>query len=136
MKGTTAESNHTEPALTLLASEMMKRMRQLNYSRRELAIRAGLSRQTLHHIEVGGRIKLQPSTLAALDAALQWPTGTAVELAAGNAATLNYDAAIEQHLANTYRWRIIQNLETLTLAELEAMILHNGWTLEDEANTP
>lgn len=120
-----------EPTDSMLAVEMLKRMRQLNMSRRELAIRAGLSRQTLHHIE-NGRRNLQPQTMAALDAALQWPTGTAQALASGDVDALSYDPITESVKANHYRWQIVKHLESLSLAELEAMIINSGWTLEDD----
>ena len=104
-------------------------MRQLNLSRRELAIRAGLSRQTVHHVE-NGRSVLQPQTLGALDAALYWPSGSAAALASGEIQTVNYDAVTEEQLANHYRWRIVQQLQTLSREELEAMLINSGWDLD------
>lgn len=89
-------------------------------SRRAFAIRSGLSRQTVHNIEVECRTELAPATLAALDVALRWPTGKAHALANGDEFDDGPETTNER--INRLRWVIVQRLDTLSLEELETMV--------------
>ena len=99
---------------SLLAGGLKERLEQLGMSRRELARRTGLSRQTIHNIEHEGATNLKPSTFIALDGALKWEPGTALSLALGkgNART------IEEKLME-YLGRIAIHLSHMSSEELE-----------------
>lgn len=112
-----------------LASAFTQRLAQLGMSRREFAKRSGLSRQTIHNVEVEQRTELAPATLAALDNALRWPTGKAYALANGEPFA-DSDGQSDEDKANGLRWVLVKRLDSLSLAELETMIYQ--WA--DETN--
>lgn len=110
-------TTQTERA-SLLASALAGRLNQLDMSRRELARRTGLSRQTIHNIEHEGNINLKPSTFKAIDEALKWEAGTALALALGKG-----DAtAIEERL-HEYLTRIAVHLSQLSTEQLELVLI-------------
>lgn len=75
-------TNRQGTTVETLGSGLTERLEQLGMSRRELARRTGLSRQTIHNIERGISVP-KPETMAALDRALKWTRGTAEALVAG-----------------------------------------------------
>ena len=111
--------NNQPQTNTALAEAFTKRLAQLGLSRRQFAIRSGLSRQTLHNIEIEHRTDLAPSTYAALDAGLRWPQGKAHALATGEPFTEESESTEER--ADKLRWVIVRRLTTLSLEELETM---------------
>lgn len=118
-----AMSNQQPVPTRALADAFTARIRQLGISRREFVKRSGLSRQTLHNIEVDGRTVLQNDTYAKLDRALHWSPGTALALACGDDSVLtsNDPAAVEQR-ANGLRWLIVERLQSLSIEELETLV--------------
>src|SRR5436190_18403776 len=103
------EPETTAPNASVLGTEFTKRIRQLGISRRELCKRTGLSRQTLHNIEHGGRIELRPATWQALDAGLMWTPGTAHALSMGDVSVVETaDAILHADKEHAYRWRIVE----------------------------
>jgi len=106
-----------------LAREVRKRLDQLGLTRRELARRTGLSRQTIHNIENGYTVHFRPQTLSALDHALMWNVGTAAQLARGEMDHLSEterDTAVRN--ADVIRWHIVQRISSLSVDELERLI--------------
>lgn len=101
-----------------LAAGLAQRLDQLGMSRRELARRTGLSRQTIHNIEHEGAINLKPSTLDALDDALRWTPGTALALTLGRNKTEQIERLLMQYLAN-----IAIHLSSMTTEELELTLV-------------
>ena len=99
-----------------LGSGLAERLEQLGMSRRELARRTGLSRQTIHNIE-RGISSPKPETLAALDTALKWAKGTAEALATGQPIPIGRSKTDEQ-LA-----RIKFRLAHMTPDELELTLI-------------
>lgn len=112
----------TEHNQTLLAREFTKRINQLGMSRRLLVKRTGLSRQTLHNIERGGRTDLKPQTLMALDAGLYWRPGTCLALAHGDESVLvDADGSGAANREDAFKWRIVERIQRMSLEELERM---------------
>ena len=117
------DSQTTAPNASLLAREFTRRITQLGISRRELVKRTGLSRQTLHNIEHGGRIELRPATLAALDAGLMWHPGTSFALSNGDVSVLETaDASMHADREHAYRWRIVERISKMNLGDLERLV--------------
>lgn len=107
---------------TMLSQAFTKRLSQLGISRREFVRRSGLSRQTLHNIEVEGRTDLAAATMAKLDEHLQWKVGTTHALANGDAGWLTEDAHAQEERAMKLRWQIVQHLSVLSLEDLETLV--------------
>ena len=103
-----------------LSDAFTHRLAQLGLSRRAFAARSGLSRQTLHNIEIECRVDLAPSTFAALDQGLHWPTGKAWALAHGQDVEANETDTEER--ANAMRWVIVQRISSMPLEDLETMV--------------
>lgn len=113
----------TGESLSLLASEFTNRINQLGMSRRQLTLRTGLSRQTLHNIEHGARTDLKPSTLKALDDGLFWRAGTALALSHGDASVLeDSDALTLVEKESAYRWRVVERIQRMSLEDLERLV--------------
>lgn len=109
--------------VSLLATEFTKRVTQLGMSRRQLTQRTGLSRQTLHNIEREGRTDLKPATLQSLDLGLYWRPGTCLALIKGDSSVLETsDALAHADKEHAYRWRIVEKIQRMSLAELERMV--------------
>lgn len=116
-----------------------QRLNQLGLSRRELMRRSGLSRQTLHHIEHGGRTTLKPPTMQALDKALHWHPGTTAALCRGDFTGIEHaDEWVIVEREGAYRWRIVQRMSRMSLQELEKLeALMEGANLgSDEIDDP
>lgn len=110
-------------ATSLLATEFVKRMTQLGLSRRQLTMMTGLSRQTLHNIEHGGKTDLKPHTYQAIDKALHWQPGTCLALANNDPSVLQYaDELAYSEKQGAYRWRIVERIQRMSLDELERMV--------------
>lgn len=106
-----------------LGDEMRKRLAQLGLTRRELARRTGLSRQTLHNIEYGTTVDYRPQTLAVLDRGLMWQPGTSASLVAGESLIVAQSATLSPaNHVRAYRWRIVEKLQSMSLEELERLI--------------
>lgn len=112
-------SNQTDRQARTLAAGITERLEQLGMSRRELARRAKLSRQTIHNIEKLGSTNLKPSTFTALDSALKWEPGTSLSLALGVGTD---PTAIEGKLKD-YLCRIAIHLSHMSTAELELTLI-------------
>lgn len=97
----------TEPKASL-GSAFAKRLEVLKMSRREFARVSGISRQTMHKIEHEPNHVATDVTYQMLDQALEWAPGTARGLAEGS-------------YVSVIRWRIIENLQSMSLTELEEM---------------
>lgn len=102
----------------LLGKRVQERLHQLGMSRRELARRANLSRQTIHNIEHEGATNLKPSTLKALDKALKWEDGTALALALGTG-----DPGKVHERLNEYLCRIAIHLAHMDAEQLELTLI-------------
>jgi len=127
------------PEASILAHEFVNRMARLGISRRELCKRTGLSRQTLHNIEHGGKVDLRPATLSALDAGLMWQPGTTYALSMGDMTVLETaDAMMHADKENSYRWRIVERISRMSLDDLERLVsIMESETLEtDPDDTP
>jgi transcriptional regulator with XRE-family HTH domain len=91
------------PDLDHLSAQVVSRRVALGYRNRQaLADAAGISIRTLGDIETGRRSNFDPSTIAALEHALEWDTGSVAEIVDGYDPTLRsapadipVDAAIE-----------------------------------------
>jgi len=59
-----------------LAELVTRRREELGLTKSELARRANVTRSTIHEVENGSRLKLQPATYRHLDEALEWLPGT------------------------------------------------------------
>lgn len=114
-------ANMADTPPSLLAGEITKRLVQLKISRREFVRRTGLSRQTLHNVEREGVTDLWPTTFHALDLGLEWPTGTAQELAKGNASAISSVLTIDERLAYL-RNDVMQRIADMDLEKLEALV--------------
>ena len=127
--------NHTDSGGSVLADAFSRRLTQLGLSRRELVKRTGLSRQTLHNIEHGGKTDLRPATWQALDSGLYWRPGTAMALAHGDASVLDQpDLMMHQDKESAYRWRIVEKIQRMSLTELERMVsMMEGEALGEDA---
>ena len=112
-------ANRTGSAGISLAGGITKRLEQLGMSRRELARRANLSRQTIHNIEKEGNTNLKPSTFRALDEALKWDAGTALALALGK----GLDKETTEERVLEYVSRIALRLTHMTTEELELCLI-------------
>lgn len=121
-----------DPSRTMLSQAITKRLGQLGISRRELVRKSGLSRQTIHNIEVDGRVDLAPATLAKLDEHLQWTPGTAYALAKGDSVWLDHDALTREERANGLRWVVTERIRTLSLEDLETLCYQ--WEWADDAD--
>jgi len=109
--------------LSLLSVELTKRLKQLGYSRREFERRSGLSRQTLYKIEKEGHSDLRDDTYRLLDEYLKWIPGTALALAQGEVQSASgADVLTVADRESAYRWRIVEKIQGMSLAELETMI--------------
>lgn len=111
---------------TVLGEALRKRLDQLGMSRRELARRSGISKQTIHDIEHSDR-GFHPSTLTAIDQALRWEPGTAFALSCGETER-DSGEAIEAKVTR-YFADIIKHLATMNADELERELL----MLEEES---
>ena len=113
---------HTQGStLSVLSVEVTKRLRQLGLSRREFERRSGLSRQTLYKIENEGVTVLRDQTYRLLDEHLKWTPGTALGLAQGENTTPE-DALTLADRESAYRWRIVEKIQSMSLADLETMV--------------
>lgn len=106
----------------MLSTAFKKRIEQLGISRREFTRRSGLSRQTIHNIEVGGRVELAPSTFHALDEHLRWTPGTAWALAHNDDSLISNDPAIMEQRAQALRWIIVERIKSMPLEDLETLV--------------
>lgn len=114
-------NNHTRT--DLLAREFGKRLEQLGLSKREFCRRTGLSRQTLHNIEIEGRTDLLPATFNALDTGLRWNPGTALALSLGDDSVLQQpNAETRERLEGAYRWQVVERIQRMSLADLEKLV--------------
>ena len=112
-------------ASSILAEAFTRRITQLGISRRELTKRTGLSRQTLHNVEHGGSTELKPATLQALDRGLYWRPGTSHALSQGDESALDTaDATMHADKESAYRWRIVERIQRMSLAELERIVAY------------
>jgi len=101
-----------------LAEGLVNRLNQLGMSRRELARRTGLSRQTIHNIEHEGMTNLKPSTFQALDQALKWASGTALALGLGKGTPETIEERLTHYLA-----RIAVHLSHMDTEQLELTLI-------------
>jgi len=108
-------------SLSLLSVELTKRLRQLGLSRREFERRSGISRQTLYKIENEGHTDLRDLTYQMLDEHLKWVPGTALALSQGETTEAD-DALTLADKESAYRWRIVEKIQTMSLADLETMV--------------
>lgn len=118
----TTKSGTLRPNL-VLAEAMRERMANLGISKRELATRTGLSRQTINNIENGreaiGR------TLAALDNGLYWKPGTALALSQGKASSLaDFDLLIKEDDGSVTRWRLVMKVASMDIKELDQLTVY------------
>ena len=111
----------------MLSQAFTKRIGQLGISRREFVRRSGLSRQTLHNIEVDCRVDLLPATLQKLDEHLQWKPGTAYALSQGDSAWLSEDELTREERANGLRWVAFERIRYLSLEDLETLVYQWEW---------
>jgi DNA-binding XRE family transcriptional regulator len=107
-------TDRTKDQTRTLASELAKRLAMLGMSRRELARRTGLSRQTIHNIEHEGSSNLKQTTYKALDLALKWEPGTALALSLGQEGISGIEDRIGSYLA-----RIGFHLSQMSMDQLE-----------------
>lgn len=108
---------------SLLSVELTRRLKQLGLSRREFERRSGLSRQTLFKIESEGHTELRDQTYRLLDEHLKWVPGTALALAQGDpGAVESADALTLADRESAYRWRIVERIQSMSLAELETLV--------------
>jgi transcriptional regulator with XRE-family HTH domain len=127
------QNNHTNDSGTLLGRMVVDRLRQLGVTRSQLSRNTGISRQTIWEIEHNGRVNISPVRLSALDNALHWPPGTAMQYALGQEPNPVADGErIEVYVA-----RILELISHFTVDELEREAI---W-LEEEmygrsANSP
>ena len=103
---------------SLLAMKLNQRLETLGMSRRELARRTGLSRQTIHNIEHSGATNLKAGTFMLLDKALKWQAGTAMAYALGRGTPDVVQANVEDYLV-----RIAIHLAQMTTEELELTLI-------------
>lgn len=116
------QNGPTTPEGNALASEYVKRITQLGLSKRQVAIRTGLARQTLNNIE-NGRTDLRPATFKALDEVLLWRAGTAMALAAGDLSALDdADVANAVERESAYRWQVVERIGKMSLNDLERLV--------------
>jgi len=119
------KSAEGKPIQSLLAKAFKERIAALGLSRRDVSIRSGLSRQTLHNIEHEGQTKFIPQTLRALEAALMWEPGTCAQLLKGIDVASNttnsaeYEKGVRMAKETILRWGIVERVSHLSLEELE-----------------
>lgn len=102
---------------------MRDRMLKLGMSKRELATRTGLSRQTINNVE-NGKI-LIGRTLAALDNGLYWKAGTALALSEGNDSLLkDADLLIKEDDGSVTRWSLVMRVASMSLNELDQLTVY------------
>lgn len=101
-----------------LAIGVSERLEQLGMSRRELARRTGLSRQTIHNVLNEGSTNLKPTTFKALDTGLKWDEGTALAKALGTGSPKQVQGRVTQYLA-----RIAVHLSQMSTEELELTLI-------------
>jgi DNA-binding XRE family transcriptional regulator len=94
--------------LTNLGAAFALRIEALGISRREFARVSGISRQTMHKVEHVEGHSPTDAVLQQIDTALRWVPGTAKGLVEGS-----HKAVI--------RWRVIENINSMSLEELESM---------------
>ena len=111
-------AHQTDRQPQTLAAHITERLNQLGMSRRELARRAQLSRQTIHNIEKEGQTNLKPSTFKALDEALYWEPGTALALALGKGDGRPTEAKVLEYVS-----RIALRLTHMTTEQLELCLI-------------
>lgn len=111
-------------ALPITLGEAMRdRMLKLGMSKRELATRTGLSRQTINNVE-NGKI-LIGRTLAALDNGLYWKAGTALALSEGNDSLLkDADLLIKEDDGSVTRWSLVMRVASMSLNELDQLTVY------------
>lgn len=91
-------------------------------SRREFVKRSGISRQTLHNIEIESRINLTKTTMDLLDKHLHWPPGTTWALCNNDDSYFHPDAETVEERAQGLRWVLTQRIESLSLEDLETLV--------------
>lgn len=123
--GTMAKARN-EPT-TVLGEAIRKRIDQLGISRRELAKRSGISKQTIHDLEHMNR-GFQSGTLIALDRALKWEAGTALAFHIGDESARDGGESIDTKVTRYFNG-IMAHLATMTTDELERELL----MLEEES---
>lgn len=106
---------------TVLGEAIRKRIQQLGLSRRELAKRSGISKQTIHELEHSDK-GFSGQTLELLDAALKWEPGTSLEFWMGNPNARDGGEAIETRVTE-YLTKIIRHLATMGVDELEREVI-------------
>jgi transcriptional regulator with XRE-family HTH domain len=110
-----------KPIQSLLSQAFKERITTLGLSRRDVSIRSGLSRQTLHNIEHEGQTKFIPQTLRALESALMWEPGTCMQLLNGidNTGNAEFARGVRMAKETILRWGIVERVSHLSLEELE-----------------
>lgn len=129
----------TTPNNTALSRAFTERITTLGISRREFTKRSGLSRQTIHNIEKGGRTVLNAGTYAALDRGLYWRPGTALALSQDDESVLEYaDQLTVVDRESATRWRIVERISSMSLAELDRLAaqMESGTSIEGESPNP
>lgn len=117
----------TNEPTTLLGEAIRKRINQLGISRRELAKRSGISKQTIHDLEHSQRA-FKGSTLMAIDQALKWKEGTALAFHTGDDPNRDGGESVEAKVTRYFN-AIMAHLATMTTDELERELL----MLEEES---
>jgi hypothetical protein len=113
-----------KPIQSLLAKAFKERIDALGLSRRDVSIRSGLSRQTLHKLEHEGQTKFIPQTLRALEQALMWEPGTCAQLLKGipvsnKPSNAQFEKGVRMAKETILRWGIVERVSHLSLEELE-----------------
>jgi DNA-binding XRE family transcriptional regulator len=110
-----------KPIQSLLSKAFKERIETLGLSRRDVSIRSGLSRQTLHNIEHEGQTKFIPQTLRALESVLMWEPGTCMQLLNGidNTGNAEFARGVRMAKETILRWGIVERVSHLSLEELE-----------------
>lgn len=110
----------SKPKPLTLGEAMAQRMAQLGMSKRALAARTGLSRQTINNAE-HNRV-VTGHTLACLDEGLYWKPGTALALVKGDDSLLKEaDLLIKEEDGSTTRWALVMRVSKLSLDDLQQL---------------
>lgn len=80
-----------------------------------------MSRQTLHNVEREGLTDLWPTTFAALDHGLNWPDGTARELARGNREAIQKVLSVDDRVSYV-RNEMLGKVAKMSLEDLETLV--------------
>ena len=109
----------TPQSTSLLGEQIIKRLRQLGMSQRELGRRTGVSRQTVQNVIHRPHWGFSEETFAALDAGLKWEPGTARAFHEGiRDARERGIPSIEERI-NAYLTTILRRLGEMDIDQLE-----------------